>query len=554
MPFHRIIGLVSAIVVCAAIRMPAQDSAQSVNQAIQHQADAFKKKYPGAKLRFNSQTGLPQLISGIDGLTTASVSKMGTPDRAAIQFFDLKPVRSLFPAALDEKANARVNVVSQESDPDFPGNTIVTLQQQVNNVPVFGAQAKVLITPGLSVASASMDFSPVAKISTTPGINPTVAKQKASESYIALLQSDPSVSESEKAHFGDSPAAGDPKLVVFDPSSLGEHDNVGPHLTWVVKVGSMVFFIDAQNGNVLHKYRNLHSDQSIRAIDYNSHSSNGQLVAVPADGHWNPPEAKAAIENASAVKNYYQSTFQRPLFGVSKCDPDLTDPPSLDLNLRYSGTTASYWDPGLRMPFFADGYANSIDVVGHELTHGVTEFSACMTYDYESGAVNEFLSDFFASMIRQSNGMQPWIIGDNLPDLPHPGAPLRDMCDPHNGGFKRTNVFGPSNRGQPESVSEEVSLSDSICSRDQLNTCAHLNSGILNRAACLAYKAGTTSDKLQHIVYRAIRLIPNQPTLRQAADILKTSCDYEEKAGKFSLEEKDCDNLKSALSTVGLGD
>ena len=42
---------------------------------------------------------------------------------------------------------------------------------------------------------------------------------------------------------------------------------------------------------------------------------------------------------------------------------------------------------------YGDGFASADDVVGHELTHGVTEFSSHLFYYFQSGAINESLSD-----------------------------------------------------------------------------------------------------------------------------------------------------------------
>ena len=76
---------------------------------------------------------------------------------------------------------------------------------------------------------------------------------------------------------------------------------------------------------------------------------------------------------------------------------------------------------------YGDGFASADDVVGHELTHGVTEFSSHLFYYYQSGAINESLSDVFGEFVdlserrrhrhrRRSN----WQIGEDLPDRRHP--------------------------------------------------------------------------------------------------------------------------------------
>ena len=53
---------------------------------------------------------------------------------------------------------------------------------------------------------------------------------------------------------------------------------------------------------------------------------------------------------------------------------------------------------------YGDGFSQADDVVGHELTHGVTQFTSNLFYYYQSGAINESLSDVFGEFIDQTNG------------------------------------------------------------------------------------------------------------------------------------------------------
>ncbi len=62
----------------------------------------------------------------------------------------------------------------------------------------------------------------------------------------------------------------------------------------------------------------------------------------------------------------------------------------------------AFWDD-TQMVYGAD-YASADDVVGHELSHGFTHFTSGLFYYYQSGAINESLSDIFGEFIDQSNG------------------------------------------------------------------------------------------------------------------------------------------------------
>ena len=46
-------------------------------------------------------------------------------------------------------------------------------------------------------------------------------------------------------------------------------------------------------------------------------------------------------------------------------------------------------------------FTGSLDVIAHELTHGVTEFTAGLEYHDQSGALNESMSDVFGSLVKQ---------------------------------------------------------------------------------------------------------------------------------------------------------
>jgi Zn-dependent metalloprotease len=65
------------------------------------------------------------------------------------------------------------------------------------------------------------------------------------------------------------------------------------------------------------------------------------------------------------------------------------------------------------------GFTGATDVIGHELTHGVTGSEANLTYQGQSGALNESISDVFGSMVKQYKLNQTaaeadWLIGAGI--------------------------------------------------------------------------------------------------------------------------------------------
>jgi Zn-dependent metalloprotease len=97
----------------------------------------------------------------------------------------------------------------------------------------------------------------------------------------------------------------------------------------------------------------------------------------------------------------------------------------------------AFWD-GTQMTY-GDGDGTqyrpltSMEIVGHEITHAVTEHSAGLVYSGESGALNESFSDVFGATIRFINTptLATWFLGDQILISGGTGTPFRNMADPN---------------------------------------------------------------------------------------------------------------------------
>ncbi len=126
----------------------------------------------------------------------------------------------------------------------------------------------------------------------------------------------------------------------------------------------------------------------------------------------------------------------------------------------------------------------TIDIAGHEMTHGVTEYTANLTYANESGALNESMSDVFGAMVESySRGgvvnSDTWKIGEQSYTPATSGDALRYMDNPHlagNGGYTAND--------DPDHYSERYTGSADSGG-------VHINSGIANHAFYLAAAGGT---------------------------------------------------------------
>ncbi|MBL6444977.1 M4 family metallopeptidase [Fulvivirga sp. 29W222] len=95
----------------------------------------------------------------------------------------------------------------------------------------------------------------------------------------------------------------------------------------------------------------------------------------------------------------------------------------------------AFWD-GSRMTYGDGDGTNygplvSLDICGHEVTHGVTEYTSNLVYSYESGAMNESLSDIFGESIEQfATGSNDWIMGDDI-GAGGSGGAIRSLSNPN---------------------------------------------------------------------------------------------------------------------------
>jgi Zn-dependent metalloprotease len=148
-------------------------------------------------------------------------------------------------------------------------------------------------------------------------------------------------------------------------------------------------------------------------------------------------------------------------------------------------------------------FTQSLDVIGHELTHGVTQFEAGLEYHDQPGALNESLSDVFGTMVLQYAGHQTvsaanWLIGEHL--FIKSGQALRSMKAPGT-AYDNPDI---GKDPQPAHMSQYVHLPNT--NRGD-NGGVHINSGIPNRAfyeACVNLGKQHSWDQAGPIWYDAL--------------------------------------------------
>ena len=169
--------------------------------------------------------------------------------------------------------------------------------------------------------------------------------------------------------------------------------------------------------------------------DMNNKTS-GCTLFTDADNVWgtgsNSSDQSAAVDahyGAAKTYDYYNTTFGRKgIFNTGKGVPSRVHYGNAYVNAFWDGAQMTYGDgSGNARPLVA------LDVAGHEMSHGVTERTANLTYSGESGGLNEATSDIFGTMVEfyAANASDPgdYQIGEKI-NINGNNKPLRYMYNP----------------------------------------------------------------------------------------------------------------------------
>lgn len=217
---------------------------------------------------------------------------------------------------------------------------------------------------------------------------------------------------------------------------------------------------------------------------------------LPAD-----KDAKNVIKAGDATWHFYYDLFGR----TSIDNLGMIIQQYIHYDKKYDN---AFWD-GRRM-IYGDGdgkifstFTGDIDIVGHELTHGVTQFEANLDYHLQAGALNESFSDIFGIMIKQRALNQDvkqsnWLIGENV--LLGNEYALRSLKEP---GTAYKNHPDIGDDPQPATMDSFVKLPDTAAG-DWGGV--HYNSGIPNFAFYVAAfsMGGYAWEKAGRIWYGAL--------------------------------------------------
>jgi Zn-dependent metalloprotease len=216
-------------------------------------------------------------------------------------------------------------------------------------------------------------------------------------------------------------------------------------------------------------------------------------------------------------------------------------------NAFWDGEQMVYGDGDENLPVsqrLFNRFTICLDVIGHELTHGVTQYEANLTYANQPGALNEAVSDIFGSLVKQYKLEQTatqadWIIGEGLFTSNVNGVGIRSMKAP--GTAYDDPVLGKD--PQPANMKDYVNTS-------QDNGGVHINSGIVNHAFYLMAVeiGGNAWEKAGQIWYKTLtEKLKSNSNFQDAADL--TFAAAGELYGADSAEQT---AVKNGWSGVGI--
>jgi Zn-dependent metalloprotease len=405
-------------------------------------------------------------------------------------------------------AEAEIEWKPIRAEIDDLGNSHVLLQQTYNGLPVFAGEVAVHINNG-GVTAANGEYLSAIGVSTKPALSVDAA-------YKAALH---------KLSLINPVLIGSEELVIYNPGLL----DLGPsadHLAYHLVVGDedspdlQVVLVDAHTGKLLFNYNNLQTSRNRDIRDLNGSTSLPGSQCYTESGPTGNPSADciSAFNFTGDTYDYYSNTHGRDSFDDSGA--------TMRVSVRYGTTANAFWNGS--QTAFGPGFATK-DVVAHEWTHAVIQYTVNLIYAYQSGALNEAISDIFGVMVDRDD----WLMGEDTPI-----------------GVVRS-LSNPNDYGDPGKVSD----SQFYCGTAD-NGGVHTNSGVPNHTAYLMAEGGSYNGftisgigrgPTERIFYRALtaNYLQSGSNFNDAYNALISSC-----GDLFGSGSATCTSVTNALQAT----
>lgn len=370
---------------------------------------------PGLEVLHRDARGIPTFVTGKIGLLPK-----GERGRAAAAFLKDFARKNLDARGTEELEVRRVRE-------DHLGKLHVRAQQFLHGLPVVGAELILHsdVRTG-EVYAVNGRFIPDTGLPLKPEID---AERALITAYITLGIQDPKV------------LAGPELTYVVDTL---EYDT---HLAWSVLVsyqdeeGEQIdrIFADALVGGLVSRHAQVHSARNRETYTANNNATLPGDLAIRETETSTDAILQTIHENTGKVYDYYWNRLGRDSINGSGMTIISTGHYGSSYNnARWTGTQMYYGDgDGTSFGPFGHG----LDVVAHELTHGVTQNESMLVYENEPGALNEALSDIFSAAVETwfDGGVtaDTWKLGEDIYTPATAGDALRYMDNPTRDGSSK---------------------------------------------------------------------------------------------------------------------
>ncbi len=425
------------------------------------------------QVAYHSETGLVRYI-GTDLAhpirLTGPLAPGTSPETAARQF--MADYGSLF-GITDQARDLQVMSVG-EADGQ---RAFVRFQQVYQGIPVLGGEVIVQMDGQRNVLSANGEILPDIEIDIAPRVGAAAAARQALEAASRWYGEE-----------GAALTAGSPQLWIYNPLLLGGPGPQITHLVWRTELqpaGQLLpirelVLVDAQLGTVALHFNQVETGKYRKIYDNQNNASYG----LPGNGPVRVEGgAASSVDDVNKSYDYSGDVYD---FYWNQHGRDSIDGAGMQLvqTVRYCPSSGpcpyenAFWN-GNQM-VYGQGYAVADDVVAHEMTHGVTDHESHLFYYYQSGAINEALSDIWGELIDQSNGRGNdtpavrWLLGEDLP-----GGAIRSMSNPP--------AYGDPDKMTSSNYTCDLSEGD--------NGGVHTNSGVANKVTFLMVDGGSFNGK-----------------------------------------------------------
>lgn len=229
-------------------------------------------------------------------------------------------------------------------------------------------------------------------------------------------------------------------------------------------------------------YRSHNDCQTTDLIVYNCNGAGqSNTYYTDANNAWTATTQQSAAQAQFGIEgtyHYFNGTHARQSWNGSSGD-------MIAYNNAFAGSNNACWGcTGNSTIYYAGNTSaatddwNTVDIMGHEFAHGVTQDEAGLIYNKESGALNESFSDIFGEMVESYNlSINDWLVGADR------GA-IRSFINP--------NSYGDPDTYNGTNYKTTVGCTPSS-GNDQCGV--HSNSSIQNRMFYLLSEGGTgTTD------------------------------------------------------------